>query len=827
MFLSKLNKMFRNQNGFSLIELMIAIFILALVAMGIFQAFATAFQSMADARDRTEAVNYLQQKLEDFKNMDFNKVMDEPVSLIPGTKYYRGSIVLPEYQDPENPFEEVTLKRIITQVRWVDRNGKIKIEEASTMLYNQPDTSQVGAMAVELVLYAESYYTILPKTEIKLIAEIKDEYGNIYDYNGPISFSVITEPPNNPSVGSITTIQPALAINGVAISYFIAVEGEAVEGTEKIQATVNIEGNDLSDTINIRVTTGPVGIIIEPATENDKILPASVDSISTIKLTVVKADYIEPVEYDKPITLKAVGPGTLSTTTISSVPTEGTTFLLTSNGTPGVVEITASAPDLDMGYTEVLFTGQPHTILVSAQKKSIYPSEETTITLTVVDENNTPVGFGETGDTKIVTVSANPDNYGTLNSSPNPINLSFTGEKTKTCTFQASAAGEFPQSVTIAAVDDSGKLNEGSVTINILSPFIAHHLFAPSPDPPIVELDNDPDFISESEKSEIIAIMYSEEGDVVYGKNITFEITNGIGSFSNSGDMKTIVLEGGIANATLYPYGLAFTQKSIISIYSTDLPYNTVGPPGNPANPIEVEVLFHLESAPERIILSAKPSTIFIDGESSTLTAKVVDEYDVIYSNYNGRVKFSINDPNNAVNYGNLEVYAVNGTAEIDIISTSNTGTVSIAAETIDLVSVYGTAEVATVSPAIVQVKAVDIELVEDSVLYYEDGKIIMFNIYVAGPQLNLGSMLMEWGPPDEQLVRIEIKSPSSAESYLTININNEKSSYKRDNINTTLLPGESTIRLSFKKKMKGKLDVTFYTRYGLNDFIKKITVVN
>jgi len=87
--------------------------------------------------------------------------------------------------------------------------------------------------------------------------------------------------------------------------------------------------------------------------------------------------------------------------------------------------------------------------------------------------------------------------------------------------------------------------------------------------------------------------------------------------------------------------------------------------------------------------------------------------------------------------------------------------------------------------------------------------------------------MLMEWGPPDEQLVRIEIKSPSSAESYLTININNEKSSYKRDNINTTLLPGESTIRLSFKKKMKGKLDVTFYTRYGLNDFIKKITVVN
>lgn len=818
----QLNKLSRNKKGFSLIELMIAIFILALVAFGIFQAFGTAFQNMADARDRTVAVNFLQQKLEDFKNMDFNKVTDEPVTLIPGTKFHRGSIVL----DLEKQGEEVTLKRVITQIRWMDRNGKIKIEEVSTLLYNQPDTSQVGTTAVELVLYAESYYTVLPETMVKLIAEIRDENGNLYDYNGPITFSIITDPPNDPSVGSIETLQPALAIDGVAICYFLAVEGEVVEGTEKIQATANIEGKDLLDTVNIRVTTGPVGIIIEPATENDKTLPASVDSISTINLKVVKADYIESIEYDKPITLKSVGPGTLSTTTIASVATEGATFTLTSNGTPGVVEITASATDLDMGYTEVLFTGQPHSILVSSQKKSIYPSEETTITITIVDENNTPVNFGEAGSPRTIIISDDPDVYGTLDDSAGSLNLSFIGEKTKTCTFQASETGEFPQNITISAVDGLEELNQGSVMINILSPIVAHHLFVPSPDPSIVELDDDPDTLNESEKSEIVAIMYSEEEDIVYGKSITFEIKSDWGSFSNSGDMKTIVLEGGIVNTTLYPYGLASTQKAIISIYSTDLPYNAEGPPGNQANPIEIEVLFHQELAPHHISLTADPSIIYIGGQTSTLTAKVVDEYGVIYSNYNGRIKFTIEDYNSAVNYGALEVVAVNGTAAIDITSTGNTGTVSVTAETIDLVNGYSFDEVYTDSPAIVQVKAVDIELVDNSVEYFDYGKIVMFNIYVTGPQLDLESMLMEWGPPDEQLVMIEIKSPSTAGSFKTININNEKSPYKHDNINTKLLPGESTIRFTFKKEMKGKLGVTFFTRYGLNEYSEKITIV-
>jgi len=595
------------KKGFSLIELMVAVVILALAIFGIFQAYSVGFMGMADARDRTVATNYLQQTIEDFKNMNFNKVKDEPITLIPGTKFYRGSIVL----DLEKQGEVVTLKRVIAQVRWMDRDGKIKTEEASTLLYNKPNTSEVGDEAVELVLYAKSYYTVLPTSEINLIAEIRDENGNIFDWNGTITFSVKTDPANDPPLGVLLS-GSVNANNGVAECIFYAneesEEGVGVEGTERIEASATVGENYLTDTVNIRVTTGPVGIIIEPATEDDKTRPASVDSVSTINLKVVKADYAELVEYLKPITLSRVGPGTLSPTTIPSVPTEGTTFTLTSNGTPGIVEITASALDLDMGYTEVTFTGQPYAILVSTQKMSIYPSEETTITVTIVDEKYTPVSFGKDGSPKYVVISDNPDGYGTIDGNSGSINLTFEGEKSQTCIFAASATGEFPQEITITANDSGGELNQGFTKINILSPLVAHHIDVTF-DPSIIKLDKIPIV-----PSDITAIMKSEEGDIVYANFITFEIKSGPGSFSPTENMNTVTLSGGMATATLYPFEVTSIGKAIIDIYSSDLEYDLDGPPGNPGNPVEIEVLFHQESAPDHINLVADPSVIFIGG---------------------------------------------------------------------------------------------------------------------------------------------------------------------------------------------------------------------
>jgi prepilin-type N-terminal cleavage/methylation domain-containing protein len=798
-----------SKKGFSLIELMVAVAILAMAIFGIFYAFSTGFMGMADARDRTIATNYLQETIEDYKNMNFNKVQDKPVTLIPGTKFHRGSIVI----DLETQGEEVTLKRVITQVRWMSRDGNIKTEEASTILYNKPDTSAVGTTAVEIVLYAESYYTILPETTVKLIAEIRDENGNVFtDYNGPITFSIITDPPNDPILGSIITSQPATAINGVASCNFLAIEGENIEGIERIQASAIIDGNDLLDTVNIRVTTGPVAIIIEPVTEDDKTLPASVDSVSTINLKVVIADYIELVEYSNPVTLSAVGPGTLSTTTIPSVPTEGTTFTLTSNGTPGIVEITASAPDLDMGYTEVTFTGQPYAILVSTQKKSIYPSEETTVTVTIVDENNTPVSFGEAGSPKTVVVSDSPDEYGALDGSSGSVNLTFKGEKSQTCIFEASPTGEFPQEITITADDSLGELNQGSTKINILNPLVAHHIFV-SYDPSIVELD----IAGEQKFSEIDAIMQDEYNETVSGNSIIFETD--LGTFLSSGTNST-TLPGGIASASLYPPdGLLKTETATIQIYSNDLTPDPDGPLGNPENKVTIKVIFHKQSAPDHINLVADPSPIFIGGQTCTLEAKVVDDSGVTYKDYTGRVQFIITGDTDSVSYsGDLKEFAVNGIAYLDLTSTDNAGKIYITAYTMDLTENVNSSEI------LVDIKEVDIELVDGSINYYDNGKIVMFNINITGPELNLQSMLIEWGYDPAKLSKIEIKSPYTAADYNpVISTGSVKTPYTQDNINASLFPGQSTIRLTFSTNMTGELlAVTFNT----NVYTEKIPVV-
>lgn len=508
--------------------------------------------------------------------------------------------------------------------------------------------------------------------------------------------------------------------------------------------------------------------------------------------------------------------------TISEVPTEGTTFTLTSNGTPGVVEITASAPDLDMGYTEVIFTGLPYAILVSTQKKSIYPSEETTVTVTIVDENNTPVSFGEVSSPKTIVVSDSPDDYGTLDGSSGSVNLSFEGEKSQTCNFTAAATGVFPQEITITADDSLGELNQGSVKVNILSPLVAHHIEVTF-DPSVIELDDDPIV-----PCNIIAIMKSEEGDIVYGNFITFEIISGPGSFSPSAPMGITELSGGVAPATLYPSEVESTGKAIIEIYSNDLDSDTDGPPGNPDNPVEIEVLFHQESAPDHINIIADPSPIFIGGQTCTLEAKVVDESEVTYRDYNGQVRFTINGDTGSVTHGALDVDALNGVATLDLTSTDNTGTIHITAETLDLMSEYHYDNEVNSSQIIITIKAVDIELVDNSTIYYEKGKIVLFNINVIGPELDLQSMIIEWGDTSSKLKTIEIKSPSTAGSYNPIiNLSNVNTPHTQNDINAKLLPGESTIRLTFSKDIEGQsLAVTFNTNFGVNEYTEQITVV-
>ncbi|GAI20798.1 unnamed protein product, partial [marine sediment metagenome] len=116
-----------NLNGFSLIELMVAVVILALAIFGIFLAFTTSFQGMADARDRTVATNYAQEKIEEIKNKPFEEIVDDPTDPdeppvgISGTKFKREVNVT---VDVDGSIDE--LKKVTTTVSWMNRKEEEK-----------------------------------------------------------------------------------------------------------------------------------------------------------------------------------------------------------------------------------------------------------------------------------------------------------------------------------------------------------------------------------------------------------------------------------------------------------------------------------------------------------------------------------------------------------------------------------------------------------------------------------------------------------------------------------------------------------------------------
>ena len=126
-----------NHNGFSLIELMIAVVILALAVFGIFHAYSAGFMGMADARDRTVATNIAQEKMEGIKNIPFLNIDDYRTNNN-GTTEISGKVftinikqvVKYEEEDDDN------LKKVTTEISWFDRNGNLKKVVTETLIYN-------------------------------------------------------------------------------------------------------------------------------------------------------------------------------------------------------------------------------------------------------------------------------------------------------------------------------------------------------------------------------------------------------------------------------------------------------------------------------------------------------------------------------------------------------------------------------------------------------------------------------------------------------------------------------------------------------------------
>jgi prepilin-type N-terminal cleavage/methylation domain-containing protein len=122
-----------NLSGFSLIELMVAITILAMAIFGIFQAYSVGFMGMADARDRTVATNYAREEMENLKNMSFDNldIGEAILFTIPAPTKFSGTKTIEKWNGNDD------LKKVTTVVRWDDRNGIPKFEvKLETLIYN-------------------------------------------------------------------------------------------------------------------------------------------------------------------------------------------------------------------------------------------------------------------------------------------------------------------------------------------------------------------------------------------------------------------------------------------------------------------------------------------------------------------------------------------------------------------------------------------------------------------------------------------------------------------------------------------------------------------
>ena len=798
-----------NTSGFSLIELMVAVVILVMAIFGIFQAYSVGFMGMADARDRTVATNYVQEMIENYKNMDFKQVKSEPITLIPDTKFSRGAYVL----NLKEIDEVITLKEVITQVRWIDRKGNIKTEKASTIIYNRPTTSEVGDTATKLVLYAQSYYTILPTNDVNLVAEIKDENGNIYDYDGEIKFSVVTVRIDGIplQVGDIATEPPIYANDGVAYCTFTAISGTDIEGTERIQASATVDGNYLTDTVNIRVTAGPVGIILEPATEEDRVRAAGAGVASNINLHVVKADYDyinNPVAYGSPITLSADGPGTLSKTTFASVPTEGTSFTVTPNG-PGIVKITASAPDLDMGYTEITFTGEPASILIAPEKKSIYPGEDIGVTVTIVDKNNVPVEYDG-----VVNLSVDPD-YGSF--SPNSLDFGETILLELKSTFTAYT--DAPPGKTITLIADSNDGLSGSFEITILSSLIPKYLKL-SPISQSVDLNGTDD------PPTITATVTDNSGTIVttYSTPIIFEAKEKdgeyFGGFPLSNPETQSPIEGEVNNIVFDTSGDSGTAT--ITASSGDLILE----------PEEgIEVVFY-QSA-NHIELSAVPTSIEAGGhETSFITATVCDAGGNRVANYDANVgtitlttskgifPYTTNELKNTITLD--EFYEGEVTADL---SSNESGTAVVTAESSDGLNSIGydvTVEFTGNIPT---------EISDPFNIAKWTDYLISFDINVSGSPLYLEKITVEWNNPSAVLSEIIVNSPNLGDEIPLIitSIGSDSPCIENEFTTKTLvITGTSNISLLFSDSAIAKKKVTvIFTDEDNIDYPVSFTVPN
>jgi len=733
----KINKKLSEQ-GFSLIELMVAVVILAMVVFGIFLAFTTGFQGMADAKDRTAASNYAQLILEDYKNTPFEKIISfsEPIE---DSKFTQNIIV--DLVDPN----ETNLKKVIAEISWTDRNGKAKNVISSILIYDSQGDAESGAVAADIFLYADPYYNLLPGTDLaavpaKLIAEVVDESGYLVtDWSGAnVVFTIesAVDLDNVPIedinyLGTLDTVS-APVIDGRATNYFNPYAIEKREGYVKIKATLDIgDGVEVYDTLTLKITDGAIAIIL--STDKNIIATGGGEEDGTASITATIVNAINaPIDSDKEVNFSIIsGPGNL----VNYVPTsEGLSHIdLTSGSTAGFTTIIATSPLLEGDSIDIEIRDPGLNIVNVETNKSIIVQQGTAkITAYLTDYLEIPI-VGEN-------ITFSTDN-GDLSSGSSTTGVDGDASVTLTMNYAGTAI------VTASWTDvESGTVISDSVEVICKN----HNLYVWA----------DPLTITEGSSSTIYAELMDYYGDYVEDELIYFET---IGENTASGSLQTTY-------DTTNADGTASVILDMSSAGSTTVQASWIEDKDIVAGNVDV---ISVESPEYFITIGAVPTTLEGPDDSTEITATVTlnsepaSNIDVTFTILGGTGIFSEGD---------------------GIVSTESDGTAVITLSNVD----FGDDNLVTVT-AYVQGAIAEIEisylapvlnvLLIDDTTHYGSGsqgdKQIYYDINVSGGSIDLDQMHVKWTPDGSEKLKdvyindeLVYRNASGANNDTTITFN-------------------------------------------------------
>jgi len=769
-----------NLSGFSLIELMVAAAILALAIFGIFQAYSTGFLGMFDARDRTVATNYVQEKMEELKNADFDTVVDEASSQIVGDIKFSRNVNVEYINGSTNLIVAgpTDLKRVTTTVNWNDRNGVIKKVESSVLLQ---DTQFTPGDAARISLYADPHNVVLPITDsTTIIAVIKDKHGNtVIDWDGSdVTFTITSEvsPEGDSLEGQLGTLSDyaVTPVKGKASVVFTSSEAE-LQGTVTVEASVTTSdaSNTFTNTIDIKITLGAVKIELIPD-------PSSIyaDGFTSATITAIiqnaAGEKIEGGQYD--ITFTVAGEGTLIGSNPVTSDLGQATITLQSTTTAGIATVTASSPELLSDSCDVQTSGEPAGISISASLNPMYSDDTSEVTVTIVDENGVPV-IPTAGS---VTITLSTSEGSLAGDTP----LTFVGVSSQSMMFTPSITEG------LAIIYATGTY-EGSIGISVELLLVAEHI-ALNANPSTIPADGN--------STSIITATIENVDDITvhnYIGNVNFSILSGPGEILSA---ISVLCDNGVATIILESGGPGICK---IRAVSGILPAATI------------DVGFYTEAT--HILLAATREHIPVGGGNegtSLITATIKDEVGTTVYNYDGDVKFSFLSGYDEliarfkyVTQSNYIVPVFNGSASVYILSLNNSGDAVLKA--VDDPTGFLTPDELTL-----YIQKVLSGPTIASVEYDANDKGVSFDIEVLGGDMQIDDIEVVWlSDGGEHLISIKFANDEVFSGSIL-------SGQNIDIESRVLLEGTSTIYLGFGEGIADKdITVIFYSPVPVSNY--------